>query len=509
MPKNFSRNELGRTGLAHFSGVLYEEYLTQLAGQRGMRIYREMSDYPVVASELFAIEATLRSVPWAVEPAKDNSKEVEAAEFVESCMYDMSHTWEDFISEVLTMIAYGWSYFEIVYKKRNGTKGRSRDGADSRFTDGKIGWRKFAPRAQVTLYRWELAPNGGIKGMYQMPLPTGTTDEPGATIVFLPIEKSLLFRTTSNKNSPEGRSMLRAAYRPWYFSKRIEEIEAIGIERDLAGIPVAKVPLEVISEPRSPEAESTYQYVRDVVTRMKRDEQEGVIWPNVFDESGKSLYELELLSTGGRRQFDTSGVIERYNKQIVMSSLADFILLGHEKVGSFALSSDKTELFAVALGAILDSIEDVLNRHAIPRLLRLNGMDTENPPQIRHGDIEKPDLTQLIGFVQGLANSGAPLFPDLVLENRMREIADLPTITEEERDEITTRQAEQQQQQGGLGFGFDQGFGGQGGQGGGQPGQPQQMFGGGGKSGPPPSGPPTPKQQVQQAVQKMLEKIGA
>ena len=53
--------------------------------------------------------------------------------------------------------------------------------------------------------------------------------------VVIPMEKCLLFRTQTHKNNPEGRSILRNAYRSWYFKKRIEEIEGVGIERDLAG----------------------------------------------------------------------------------------------------------------------------------------------------------------------------------------------------------------------------------------------------------------------------------
>ena len=48
-------------------------------------------------------------------------------------------------------------------------------------------------------------------------------------------------------------------------------------------------------------------------------------------------YDLKLLSTGGRRQFDTNAIIARYDARIAMSCLADFILLGHDKVGTLAL----------------------------------------------------------------------------------------------------------------------------------------------------------------------------
>jgi hypothetical protein len=486
----FHRNELGVTGLKQYSGLIYEEFLPQLQGQKAYKVYKEMQDNsPIIGAVLYAVESTLRSVDWTVEPATDESDDIEAAEFLESCMHDMSHTWEDFISEILTMLTFGWSYFEVVYKKREGrtTETGRRRGVPSRFDDGKIGWRKFAPRGQDTLYRWEIDPTGGIHGMHQYPFPTGSGliydgNQRNQSVVYLPIERCLLFRTTSRRNNPEGRSMLRTAYRPWYFSKRISEIEAIGLERDLAGMPFASVPIEILSDDRGAAETATFNYIKDVVTKTKRDEQEGIIWPLVFDDDGNKLYEFELLSTGGRRTFDTGAIIQRYTQEQAQTVLADFILLGHEAVGSFALSSDKTELFAVALGSMLDSIEDVINRHAAPRLLALNGLPTdEKQPMMRHGDIESPDLQELITFVSGLSSAGAPLFPDLVLENHLRELANLPPITEEEREKVEQEKMEQEQAMmgmGGMGMGPGQGneqqspF-----QGMGKPGRPQENFG--------------------------------
>lgn len=46
--------------------------------------------------------------------------------------------------------------------------------------------------------------------------------------------------------------------------------------------------------------------------------------------------------------------------------MSDFLLLGHQQVGSFALSSDKTHLFSMALGAYLDIICEVFNSQGIP-----------------------------------------------------------------------------------------------------------------------------------------------
>lgn len=430
---NAGRNELGRTGLKHASGYLYEEFLPQLHGERGVRVYTEMSqNSAIVGAMLFAVESLLRSVDWMIEPAEDE----EAAEFVETCMEDMSHSWADFISEALTMLPYGWSYFETVYKQRKKP--------DSLYDDGKIGWAKFAPRSQDSLQRWEFDIFGEVLGMWQMPL-YGNAADPRPSVQFLPMSKCLLFRTTSRKNNPEGRSILRTAYRPWHFAKRLEEIEAIGAERNLAGMPIAKIPMELLSTTRSADATATFNYIKDIVTRTKMDEQMGIIWPLEYDDAGNELFKFELINAQGKQSYDTGSIIQRYQQQMAMTIMADFILLGHEGVGSFALSSDKTELFSVALGAWLDAISDVLNRHAVKPLLELNGFDTtEGYPHIIHGDLETPNLAELGSYITALASAGVPLFPDLEFENHLRQIANFPPADPAEREKILEQQTEMQ-----------------------------------------------------------------
>jgi phage gp29-like protein len=129
-----------------------------------------------------------------------------------------------------------------------------------------------------------------------------------------------------------------------------------------------------------------------------------------------------------------------------MSVLADFILLGHEKVGSFALSSDKTDIFAVALGTILKVIAEALNRFAVPRLWVLNGWDPTKCPKIDHGDIEDQDLAVLAQFLTALNGMGVRLFPDDELEAHLRQLAHIP-----EKSEAAKRQQEEEDaaQQGG------------------------------------------------------------
>lgn len=410
--------ELGRTGLELMSGYVYEEFLPELQGQRAIQVYQEMSSNdPVVGSILHAIEMLIRQVEWRVEPAGQSLEDLEAAYFLESCLEDMEMTWEETIAEILSMLVYGWSYHEIVYKIRQGD---SREPAyNSRYNDGRVGWRGFPIRAQSSLYEWQFADNGKVLGMVQQA-------PPDYQLRIIPIDKALLFRTTSHKNNPEGRSVLRSAYRPWYFKKHIETIEGIGIERDLAGLPIAWVPPELLSANASPDDRAILESIKRIVTNVRRDEQEGIVFPLVYDENGNKLYDFALLSTGGTRQFNTDAVIARYDQRIAMTVLADFILLGHEHVGSFSLASSKTHLFSVALGTWLNEIASQFNRVAIPRLFRLNNFAVGRLPKLVPGDIEVPNLTELGDYITKLSGAGMDLFPNEKLEEYLRRAANLP-----------------------------------------------------------------------------------
>ena len=416
--------EVGSTGLNRWDGHIDEDWIREFKGTQKNKTIREMSSNdPIVGAVLFAIDMLIRQVDWRIDSVSEDPVDQERKEFAESLMDDMSTSWTSTMSEVLSFLRFGYSYHEIVYKKRNGDT--SDASTRSKYSDGKIGWRKMPIRAQETLDEWQLDDTGGVQGFTQIAPPSYMP-------VTIPIEKALLFRTTMHKNNPEGRSILRNAFRPWFFKRRIEEIEGIGIERDLAGLPVIYAPARIMSASSNPEDRAVFTELQKIVTNIRRDEQEGVIMPGDRDSGGNRLYELTLLSSGGSRQFNTNEIINRYDQRIAMTVLADFILLGHEKVGSFALSDSKTALFSLAIKAWLDEIKQVFNQYAFPRVFKLNGMPLDNMPTLEYGDIETPDLAVLGKYISDLSGSGVPLFPDNQLENYLREAGNLPSKPEEE-----------------------------------------------------------------------------
>ncbi len=420
MPRDDFR-EVGATGLKSSRGVITEEFQPSLKGEKAIKVYREMGDNdPVIGAILFAIQMLLRSVEWAVVPFGTDANDELNAEFVEGCMHDMSHTWNAHIAEALSFVQYGWSYSEIVYKRREGNKAGS--GASSNYSDGRIGWRKFAPRSQDSLSRWELSPDGGIEGLWQKGGISDSTPNNGE--VFIPIEKSCLYRAAHWKNNPEGRSVLRTAYRSWHYKRRIEEAEAIGIDRDLTGVPKIGVPPELLASASGEGAAALAEWER-IGKNLRSDEQAYVLMPNVYDEQSNPLYTLELMGTNARRLIPTGEVIDRHARGIALSCLADVILLGHESVGSFALSRTKDEMFTASLQAFADEIAAVDRQYAVARLFALNGLPLDRLPYIRPGRLAKVDLGVVGDFISKIGNAGF-MEPDLESENQLREYAGLP-----------------------------------------------------------------------------------
>ena len=371
-------------------------------------------------------------------------------------------------SEILSMLTFGWALMEVTWKRCLGSEpprpespaaplippplhemsGPIGQGptpeafTPSKFDDGWMTWKSWGLRAQETLFMWEWDANSRALVMQQMA-------PPDYQVRRIPITKCLHFRTQVAKQNPEGVSVLRHSMSSYLMKKNIQWIEGVGVERDLAGYPVFQVkepdpqkrwvPPDIWN-PNDAAAVTVLAQLKTMARGVKRDEQEGMVLPWWID------FKL-MTAASGRRQFNTNEIIIRYEQRIAMSLLADFIMLGHEAVGSKALAEVKTNLFGAALSSLLTIIAAVINRFAFPELLRFNGVPQELCPSLVFGDVENVPIEALGKYVESLARAGMPLFPDGDLERVLREAAKLPeagTVEAPRREEQGDRSDEEQ-----------------------------------------------------------------
>lgn len=417
---------VGIVGMKTSSGYVQEEFLDDLQWPDAGRIYQEMSSNDaVVGGCLYIIETLIRRAHWRVEPASQEAGDLEAAQFLESCMFDMKNqTWDDFICDVLSMLPYGFSFHEIIYKTRRGPLEKDPK-FWSKFSDGRIGWQQLPIRSQSSLEEWDINQDTGeILGFKQDPGRVGLN----AQAVTIPIEGNLLFKTKASRGNPEGWSLLRRAYRSWYFKRYIEELEGIGIERSLAGIPVLAPPPDVpLFDKNNEEMVQMLNWCQDLVDGLRQDRNHGVIIPSTD-------WQLKLLGAeSSAKTLDTDKIIRRHEYRIASSMLSDLILIGGDSAGSFALAETKQSMLLSSLQAIIGSIAATLNSQAVPALFAVNNWQLEKLPQITADDLEQPSASDIALILRSLkvdVSKSPKLF------NFLLKIMQAPQLTDEEYNEF-------------------------------------------------------------------------
>jgi hypothetical protein len=404
-----------------------DEFLPELRGKKAVRKFREMRENDAtIGAVLYAVEQILRDVDLHVKPVNDSPEAKREAEFVQSVLDDMDHTLDDHVAEALSFLSYGFAWFEVVWKRRVGPEARS-DKKRSKYSDGRMGVRKIASRAPWTINKFDVDQiTGDILGIEQsVGLMNGRN--------YIPVNKSLYYKTTSLNGDPSGRSILRNAYTSYEYLNNLQAIEAIAVERELAGIPVARIPAEYLSNDASPAQAGFVSNLQQILRDVKFNEQGYIVLPSDTypDKDGAPtnirLVDIELMSSNGSRNIDIDPIVRRYQHDIARSVLSEFLLLGSQG-GSYALSKSKTDLFLRALESYIQAIVDVLNKQLVERLWELNGLDYKLMPKIVAGDVAPHDLREIAAFLRNLngANIDVSSHPEV--------IKDLMAIAELEYD---------------------------------------------------------------------------
>jgi hypothetical protein len=393
--------ELGDTGTTMYNGMISgEEYNYDLSGTAKYTVYDKMrKGDATIAATIRVLKLPLRSANWYIEPAGEDKLQREQADFIEYNLKEgMSVTWDDFLRQALLMLDYGVFVFEKVF--------------DNVEFNGKtyIGWRKFAPRHPRTITNWKIN-DGKDDGIIQQKTVGGT--------VSIPMDKLLIFVNEKEGDNWEGISILRAAYKNWFFKDIFEQIDAMAFERQGLGVPYCKIPSAANAKDK---ANATA-----IVKNLRANEKAYVVFPEGF--------EVGFLDMGAGKTRDPKTSIEYHNRQIALNVLAQFLMLGSGDKGSFALSKDQSTLFYDSLQAVAKGVLDVINKYAIQQLIELNWPGTKVYPKLKVDDIGAIDKVQFATMINTLV--GADIIPvDENLDKYIRKELDLPELSEEAKKQI-------------------------------------------------------------------------
>lgn len=360
-----------------------------------------------VGAMFWCIKTALAQVGWHHVPAIDGVEDVSGdpeakkrADFMNQVIVDMAGSFNDHVEDALTMMWAGFAAIEMVTKRRDGT--------NSRFKDGYYGFKSLNLISQITIWNWQYDQDQLLQSFTQS----------GGNAP-IPAYKTLLYRTTSAYNSPKGRPLLKNAWRSWKLKRKVQDTEAIGIERDLVGLPVMRMPKEVMDQQFETDkdgnltadamaARRMVQSAQAATQDLRLNKSGGLVIPSDTWGAEESttdttpMYDFEIVTTGGQRTIDARTVVRDYDAAIARVVLLQFLMLGQRSGGSYGLSDDQSSMALSSIVALADRIADVWNKTALPYLEIVNAMDPKYRPRLRHDDINKNTISQLGQFIAGI-----------------------------------------------------------------------------------------------------------
>ena len=365
--------ERGRTFSTFFSDNF--ESLKELVDRQRFEVFRKMrrSD-PTVSASIKSIELPITQGTFDVQPPSEPTElESEQASKIGNWLFDKLD-WPQVVRSAITSLSNGFALFEKVYERRG-----------NYIIPSKLGFRP-----QRTIEDVERNNRGEISAFIQ---------QIDGRRVSIPRNKSILITIDSESEADwQGQSVLRAAYKPWYIKEKMEIVNATGIERFSAGIPVLKAPEGV--EPN----DSNWSIAEAALKNIHAGTQAYAVLP--FG------WELEILERKTNPD-DPLPFIRELKDDIKIAVLANHLRLGGQGAGSRALGVAFVDSFLHAVQSWANLICDAFNRDLIRELVDVNWAPQEDMryPKLTVTNIYKSALTELAY----LAQTGIiPVTPELV-----------------------------------------------------------------------------------------------
>lgn len=408
--------DVGAPGFAVFNGwVQTKETNSQVIGQNRWRNYSDVAtNTSIVAAGMRSFFNLIQRTEWSVDPAcdlpdgKSSDQAKEIAETIEAILNDMRTPWAKVATKASNYKFYGFSWAEWIAKKNE---------------DGTIGLLDIRVRPQHTIQRWDIDDQGSeVFGVWQT-LPTTGAE------VYLPRKKSLYLVDDLMSDSPIGSGLLRHCIEPALKLKEYLRNEAVGIQRDLRGIPIARVPYDDLNqkvkagEMTKARRDALIAAMEDIVQIQSKAENTGLVIDSApykskteTGETISSVYKwgVEVMSGVGTASSiaDTGVAIDRLNREIARILGVEHLMLGDGSGGNRALSEDKSRNFFLQMEGTLADVADAADKDIIERIMELNGFDMALKPTLSYEAVQFKDVAKITAALRDMATAGAVMAPD-------------------------------------------------------------------------------------------------
>lgn len=378
----------GATGTSFLGGIIQsDEYNPEFGWRDAVIKYEQMSRNE---AQIMAIkqqyEMPILAAKWSIEPASDDPVDKEIASFVQSCLFDdMCYTssdgtevyqsWNETLRQILMFKWYGFMLLEKCF----------------RIDDGWVKWSRWLPLLPRTVWRWHVGPDNELEAIEQWAYKQWTYQ-----FNEIPRGKLIHFANRMEGQNYQGVSVLRSAFKNWWYKQQFEKIAAIEIERNSIIPPV----IQMGPNPSADEVNAALRLAQNI----RANEQLGVVIGHDMH------FEYPRMTERGAAQI--LPLIEYHDNMIARNILGQFINLGSHEVGSYALAQQQVTNFLNTLQGDCQYVCDIINHQAIRQLVDYNFDGVAVYPKLTVSRLVSQDITTLSTALQYL-NTYVPPSPEV------------------------------------------------------------------------------------------------
>lgn len=390
----------------------------RLQGTEKYKTYSDiMANTVIVATGVRYFLSLIARANWSVEPVQGDSMSKKYADEITYMMDDMTTPWHRVVRRAAMYRFYGFSIQEWTAKRN---------------ARGSIGFMDIEPRPQMTIEKWDVDESGTVVGVVQRD-PNTFND------IYLPRTKLIYTTDDTVNNTPEGLGLFRHLVKSSDRLNRLEELELFGFEADLRGIPVARAPLGLLSS-MTESGEITEQQKIDMLdplvkfmhNHIKNPKLGLLLDSSVYennDDSGSvsnvAKWEIDLLGSGGSSgQAEVNQAIKRLTYNIAALLGIEGLMLDG-RGGSYALSENKSDNFALIIDSTLRELEETFEKDFLDPIFEMNGWDPVHKPQLKTDKNQYRNVEKITTALEQLSRAGSPLMLDDPIVNEIRDMLGL------------------------------------------------------------------------------------
>ena len=399
---------VGAMGTAVYGGyVQTPEDSSDLAGDRKFKTYGEiLANTAIVAAGVRYFLNVLSKGNWTFTPSEADT-DGRFAELAEQMLTeDPATPWHRIVRRAGMYRFHGFSVQEWTARRHE---------------DGHFTLKDVSPRAQNSIERWDIDfETGEVRGIVQR-TPQQQID------VYLPRGKVVYMVDDSLSDSPEGLGLFRHLVKPAKALRRLEQLEGIGFETDLRGIPVARGPFAALAAQvnagtiTQADRIALEKPIQDFVENHIRTAKSGLLLDSAQYRdlsadariSSTPQWDIELLTGSSTSLPALNTAIQRLNTEMArILGVEQLLLGGGDSGGAYALSKDKTEAFFLIVNSTLEEIRQNICDDLLVPMWLLNGWDLDTMPEVGIEEVNFSDVQMITSALRDLAQAGAPLDPD-------------------------------------------------------------------------------------------------